>query len=275
MPHLTINGVRYVFDDFGSGPPIVLLHGFTGSRENWRPAMVQLAKEYRVIAPDLLGHGESDAPTDPERYRIEHAAADLAGLIHALKIDRVHLLGYSMGGRLALFSALHNPDQIRSLVLESSTPGLALLSAREQRREADRSLADRIEADGIERFVDEWERLPLWRSQKRLDRANARALREQRLNNRPHGLANSLRGMGSGAQPSLWERLPGLIPLTLLIAGEDDSKFVTINKQMDASIRYSRFVIVPESGHAVHLENPAAFWQTVRHFWQREAVVGD
>ncbi|MDJ0756061.1 MAG: 2-succinyl-6-hydroxy-2,4-cyclohexadiene-1-carboxylate synthase [Ardenticatenaceae bacterium] len=273
MPVQRLNNINYTYEIMGSGPPVLLLHGFTGSRENWRTALPQLAADYRVIAVDLLGHGLTDAPDDPQRYCMERAADDIMALCASLETGPVHLLGYSMGARLALYTGVFHLQQIRSLVLESGSPGLAIESAREQRQETDEALAARIEREGIEAFVDHWETLPLWKSQSKLDPAIRAELRAQRLQNRPRGLANSLRGMGTGVQPSLWLRLAQLHRPTLLVVGQRDSKFVAINKQMSVSIPRCHYEIVSGAGHTVHLEKPQVFWSLVRHFWGEGSAV--
>ena len=130
----------------------------------------------------------------------------------------------------------------------------------------DHHLADQIEAKGIEWFVDFWEGLPLWDSQRTLSAAVLSAQRRQRLGNDPLGLANSLRGMGSGAQPSLWEELPRLKLPTQLIVGGLDRKFLRINREMAAAMPRAVLKVVPNVGHRVHLENPRALNETVLSF---------
>jgi 2-succinyl-6-hydroxy-2,4-cyclohexadiene-1-carboxylate synthase len=153
-----------------------------------------------------------------------------------------------------------------SLILESASPGLATEAERDERQVRDNDLADRIERDGIAAFVDYWEALPLFASQQRLpDDVRAR-LRSQRLNNRPAGLANSLRGMGTGVQPSMCDRLPGLAMTTLLLAGEFDSKFVGLAQQMYDLIPEARLQIVPNTGHTIHLEAPVKVQNLVTSF---------
>ena len=251
-----------------SDPPVLLLHGFSGHGGSWSEAAESfVAAGYRVLAPDLLGHGCSPAPPDPQRYQMAHSAADLSALLDAFTDGGVHLLGYSMGGRLALCFALTYPERVRSLTVESGSPGLASEAERAERRGWDKALAQEIEQDGIAVFVDYWESLAMWNSQRRLSTAQRRELRAQRLQNRPDGLANSLRGMGTGAQPNLHPSLTSLTAPTLLLAGADDEKFVAVNRQMVQKIANARLVILPEAGHNVHLEQPQAFVRTVLSFW--------
>ncbi|NDJ61930.1 MAG: 2-succinyl-6-hydroxy-2,4-cyclohexadiene-1-carboxylate synthase [Chloroflexi bacterium] len=266
MPKIRLNGVNYTYDRRGDGPPLLLLHGFTGSAEHWSPHRDSFAARYTTLVIDLLGHGATESPTDPNRYRIEHAAQDLAALLTALSASRAHIVGYSMGGRLALYFALTYPAAVRSLVLESASPGLADPGERAQRAAADAQRADRIERAGIVAFVDDWERLPLFASQARLPSATRDRLRAQRLRNSPSGLANSLRGMSTGVQPSLWNRLGALERPVLLLTGALDPKFVAIAQRMYAVLPHARHITVPDAGHTIHLEQPDAFSQHVRDF---------
>jgi 2-succinyl-6-hydroxy-2,4-cyclohexadiene-1-carboxylate synthase len=246
-----------------------LLHGFTGSVKNWRDQMTRLGHHYRVLAVDLPGHGRTDAPDELERYRMEHVAGDLVTLLDVLGATPVHWLGYSMGGRLALYAAIHHPQATRSIILESASPGLADESERQARRDRDEALAARIEREGVPAFVAEWERLPLFATQGRLPASGRAALREQRLANSASGLAGSLRGMGTGAQPSLWDQLGTISRPTLLIAGELDGKFVVINRRMAAAIRGAKLQIIPDAGHTTHLERPELFATAVLAFLAR------
>lgn len=263
------NGVAYFASATGEGEPLVLLHGFTGSSANWDAVTAVLASHFRVIMIDLLGHGRTDSPADPSRYQMKRAAADVTTILQNLissASPQFNLLGYSMGGRLALYIALHYPHLVRSLILESASPGLATEAERAERRGRDEALADRIEREGIRPFVNFWENLPLWGSQQNLSEAARQTLRQQRLQNNPTGLANSLRGMGTGAQLSLWPRLSELTMPVLLMAGELDQKFVEIGRQMAAQIPLAQLEMAPGAGHTVHLEETAVFTQTVLNF---------
>lgn len=261
MSFLYLNGLRYHIEEQGDGPPLVLLHGFTGRAASWQSVAAQLAKHRRVIAVDLPGHGETDLPANVERFRMESVAADLVTLLGELDEPMADWLGYSMGGRLALYIAIQQPQLVRSLILESASPGLETATERRTRCEQDNALAARIERDGVAAFVAEWERLPLLAGQARLPDTSQARLRKQRLANSAAGLAGSLRGMGTGTQPSLWPRLGEIAVPALFIVGEEDEKFVEINRRMAAAVPDSRLCVVPTAGHTVHLEQPEA-WQT-------------
>lgn len=247
-------------------PPLLLLHGFTGSGENWaEQAACFRAVGLSVHTPDLPGHGINQ-PRASDDYTIFAAASQLVGLLENQRIDAIHLLGYSMGGRLALSFALRYPEKVKSLILESASPGLARAEERAARKASDDALAARIERGGIPAFVACWESLPLWKSQERLPLSVRQRLHERRLQNSVAGLAHSLRQMGTGVQPSLWERLGELSLPVLLLVGEEDEKFVAINRQMAERIPEARLAVIPHAGHTVHLEQPEAYQQAVCAF---------
>ena len=262
-----VNGIRLGIEERAGaskggtdGPTLVMLHGFTGSASGWGSHLDAFAAAgLRVIALDLHGHGMSDAPADPRRYAMECCQQDILAALHELGVRRGEalLLGYSMGGRIALYTAFSG--FFRALILESASPGLEDPAEREQRRDSDEALAASIERDGVQAFVERWEKLPLFASQSQLPPTVQAALRQQRLQNRANGLAQSLRGVGTGAQPALHAQLPTLGIPVLLIAGELDTKFTTIALAMARLLPQAQVCIVPEAGHAVHLEQPEKF----------------
>lgn len=260
------DGVCYRGRCWGGGSPLVLLHGFTGAASAWSGHAHALGDRWAVIAPDLLGHGATEAPIDPERYAAGRQVADLALMLDALAPGPVALLGYSMGARLALAFTAAFPDRVARLVLESGTAGIARDDERARRRFADDALACRIERDGIAAFVAEWERLPLWASQAALPDAVRQRQREQRLANRPGGLAGSLRGFGQGVQPALWVDLPRLPMPVLAVAGELDAKYAALAARIGAAVPNGTSVVIRNAGHAPHLERPDDFRDVVAHF---------
>ena len=220
--------VTYHVKIVGFGEPLLLLHGFTGNVDTWRFLTPLFGKHYQLIMVDIIGHGKTEVSVDLERYRIEQMANDLKSIFEKLSISKAHVLGYSMGGRLALTFANLYPQCVHSLLLESASPGLETESEQLARRKQDQTLAERILTDGIENFVGSWENIALFESQKRLPDEQRLSIRKQRLSNSPLGLANSLLGMGTGSQPSWWEELENIMVPVLLITGELDLKFCKI-----------------------------------------------
>lgn len=266
MSLVTVDGLDFCVDVRGSGPPVVLLHGFTGSLETWR-GLAAAAEGFTTIAIDHIGHGRSAAPGEVERYRMDRAADDLVAVVRQLGHERAVWLGYSLGGRTALQVAVRHPAAVSALVLEGASPGLATAAEREARIEADERLARMIEDDGLETFIDYWESIPLWASQQQTLTAERRiALREQRLQQSGPGLANSLRGMGTGSQAWVGDRLSEIDVPVLLMAGRLDGKYVAIAEEMKAALPRARVRIIEDAGHAAHLEQPAAFNEVVLEF---------
>ncbi|HEY8744909.1 MAG TPA: 2-succinyl-6-hydroxy-2,4-cyclohexadiene-1-carboxylate synthase [Chloroflexota bacterium] len=260
----TINSLGVHVERWGTGRPLVVLHGFTGCAASWRDYLSVSELGIEAFAVDLVGHGQTDSPASLDHYRMAAAVADLAALLDQLRLGRVALLGYSMGGRVALQFAVAYPERVSVLLLESASPGIADPVERAVRCRSDDALAERIVRDGVPPFVAEWEALPLFRSQVRLAPEVRAAQRAQRLRNSAIGLANSLRGMGAGAQDSLWQALPGLTVPVDLIVGAEDEKYVTLARAMASQLYGVRMVVVPEAGHTVHLEQPMAFSAAVQ-----------
>jgi 2-succinyl-6-hydroxy-2,4-cyclohexadiene-1-carboxylate synthase len=227
---------------------LVLLHGFTNTGAIWEPVAAALPERYRPVAPDIRGHGAAGdvRPVSP---------AGVIDDVAALADGDLEVGGYSMGGRLALHIAVALPDRVRRLILVGASPGLADRRERAERCAADEALADEIEGMTIEEFAERWARTPVLAGQ---PPAVLAAVTAQRLRNTPAGLAAALRGLGTGALPSLWDRLGGLAIPVDLVVGERDEKFREVAERMAAALPAARVHVVPGAGHAVHLENPPA-----------------
>jgi 2-succinyl-6-hydroxy-2,4-cyclohexadiene-1-carboxylate synthase len=234
-------------------PTVVLLHGFTHTGASWDPVVAALGERYRALAPDIRGHGEA----------WNRAPATLGAVLDdlaAIAPGRFTLVGYSMGGRIALHAALALPERIHRLVLIGASPGLADRAEREARRDADERLADSVEQMTIEEFARRWARTPVLAGQ---PPAVAAAIHADRLRNRPAGLARALRGLGTGALPPLWERLAEVSMPVALVVGERDQKFKAIAAEMAAGLPRVKVQAVPGAGHAVHLEAPVAVAEVI------------
>ncbi len=263
--------IRLQIEESGAGRPLLLLHGFTGAADTWRPFR-DAWPGVRQLAADLPGHGRSlGSPEAP-------VAADISSTIDALLqamddrgVAEFALLGYSMGGRVALRLALCAPERVSALVAVSASPGIADATARARRVTADRALADRIEREGVPAFVDYWQSLPIWESQRRLPSAARAALRAQRLRNDPAGLAASLRVAGAGADPPVLDALGGLRCPALLVAGALDPAYCDHAAAMAERLPDGRLAVVPDAGHAVHLEQSGRFGALVAGFLSESA----
>jgi 2-succinyl-6-hydroxy-2,4-cyclohexadiene-1-carboxylate synthase len=259
MSGRTVNGLRWEVRTRGSGVPLLLLHGFTGRGSGWGTHAAAFARTFQVVVVDLPGHGRTETPADPGRASVERSADDLASILRRGGLSPAHVLGYSLGARIALRLAVAHPGALRRLVLESPSAGLATEGERRARRAADETRAVRLERDGIEAFVDEWEREPVFASHAALTPARTTRLRAERLHNRPHGLAASLRGAGQGSMEPLGDRLAEVHAPTLVIAGALDPAGHARAEAVAAGIPGARLTVVPDAGHTPHLETPSTF----------------
>jgi 2-succinyl-6-hydroxy-2,4-cyclohexadiene-1-carboxylate synthase len=243
-------------------PPLLFLHGFMGSRRDWDPVIAQLARTRRCIAVDLPGHGETGAPADEAPWTPDGCVAALADLLRAAGGGSV--VGYSLGGRLALQLAIEHPLAVACAVLVSASPGIAGECGRAQRRNIDEGQARRLEKGGLEAFLEEWYRQPLFAALREHPRFPE--VLERRRRNDARLLARSLRQMGTGIQRSLWKDLPALRVPLLLLAGERDEKFTDLAFDMAARCPAAEAVVVRGRGHALVEEDPDAVAREVGAF---------
>lgn len=256
----------------GHGPPLVLLHGFTGRGRSMAGVAASLADGYETLAPDLPGHGASLRGSDATEYEFDRCVDDLVAMLEQAGHRSAHWLGYSMGARLALGCAVRHPRCVTSLVLLGARAGIADPEERSARRRADERLATRIEAGGVGPFVDEWLAQPLFASLLRRDPTAHAREREARLANDAHGLAAALRGLGPAAQPPLHALLARVEVPVLLVAGALDERFIEHAHDLAGRLPRAEVRLVPAAGHAAHVEQPDVFAGLVREFLRRVAT---
>ncbi len=272
MTRVDLDGLGWEVRLRGSGSPLLLLHGFTGRGSGWGALATAWARHYQVVVVDLPGHGRSGIPADPARASVERTADDLATILARARAAPAHVLGYSLGARIALRLAVAHGESVRRLILESPSAGIERLSDRAARQTADEGRAARLEQHGIGPFVDEWEREPVFASQAGLAPERAARLRAERLRNRPAGLATSLRAAGQGAMEPLFDRLAGIRAPTLVIAGALDPAGRARAEGVAAAIPGAILEVIPNAGHAAHLETPATVRSLVLAFLKEESA---
>lgn len=249
--------VRLNYFVAGEGPPVTLLHGFTQSGRSWRELISLMPEGWRWIVPDLRGHGDTVMKAGA-KCSMDACTDDLVALWEELDLGRTHLVGYSMGGRLALHVAARRPERLMSLLTIGAHAGLDH-DARAGRIQGDDALAARIEKDGIESFVEYWSSLPLFAGLARRGAGYVAQLRTERLQNRVAGLACSLRGMGAGVMEPVWDDLARVnVPCTF-VAGQLDHGYVASARRLAASVPRGQVQLVLRAGHAAHQERPDAF----------------
>lgn len=251
-------------------PAILFLHGFLGSGRDWLPVAGLLEGRFRCLAPDFPGHGANRQRLDAGPSAFHDAAAGLleeAGRLHA---GPLHLVGYSMGGRMALYLALRFPERFASATIVSASPGLRTEEERRQRSLGDEALAESLEHD-FDAFLERWYDLPLFATLK-ADPAFNEVLAARRQGD-PSSLASCLRALGTGSQPPLWEELPGNRLPILFCAGEKDAKFVEIARQMVNLCPGSALDIFPGCGHTLHVEDRERFAARLESFINNHRIL--
>jgi 2-succinyl-6-hydroxy-2,4-cyclohexadiene-1-carboxylate synthase len=224
----------------GVGPCATFVHGFTQTGVSWMPLIHTLTTELSCTLIDAPGHG-----TSPNGVRTLVECGNDIGETMPTGI----LVGYSMGARIALHTAIQHPEKVTQLVLISGTAGISDATERQTRKDNDIELAQRIEDIGVESFIDEWLALPMFKG---LSSQNSQ--RRERLTNSATGLADSLRNAGTGTQEPLWDQLSQIQIPVLLVTGALDHKFSLLAQQMHEKISDSTHIVIDDAGHTVHLE---------------------
>lgn len=258
---------HYCFSGNSDKPLITFLHGFMGNSNEFNEAISLLANDFHCLNIDLPGHGKTQVLND-DCYAMVKTADGLITLLDELKVDRCFLVGYSMGGRLALYLTLNFPQYFNRVILESATPGLSIQEEKLERIKRDeqiaRKLSRSIDKDDFKKFLDNWYSQAIFGNIK--NHPQFEQMIENRLQNNPLELAKSLRLMGTGVQPSLWEKLAkNKIPLFLLV-GEKDLKFIDINTKMAQVNDLCELNIIKNVSHNIHLENTSVFVKNIRGF---------
>ncbi|MBE9052442.1 2-succinyl-6-hydroxy-2,4-cyclohexadiene-1-carboxylate synthase [Nostocales cyanobacterium LEGE 11386] len=249
-------------------PLILFLHGFMGNINEFDEAIELLSGKFSFLIVDLPGHGKTQVLCGDEYYAMENTAHALINLLDELKITHCFLIGYSMGGRLALYLTIHFSKRFTKVVLESASPGLATEIERLERVKHDaqiaRKLARSVAKEDFANFLLNWYKQPMFGSIKNHPKFDI--MLKNRLKNHPLELTKSLQFIGIGNQPSLWKELKANTQPILLLAGEYDKKFIDINTEMAKICKHAQLKVVKHAGHNIHLENTEEFVRTVQEF---------
>jgi 2-succinyl-6-hydroxy-2,4-cyclohexadiene-1-carboxylate synthase len=256
-----------LFSEFKSEKKSILfLHGFTGSAKDWKDVAQKINPAFNKIALDSIGHGKSESPVNIKLYKSDELVKQIFFVLDHLKIERVIICGYSMGGRTALNFAAAHPEKILALILESTSAGIENKTERRARVKHDKELADFIESHSIEEFVNSWLHRELFSSLRKLPENKFRKLKNSKMHNSKTGLLNSLRGFGTGVMPYLGKDIQMMNFPVLLITGALDEKFTRINKELANQFLDAEHKIIDDAGHNVHFENPEMFAETLIRF---------
>ena len=245
-------------------PIILFLHGFMGSWQDFAEVANLLKDDFCCLTIDLPAHGKTRVDKD-SNYQMSEVAEGIIELLDTLKIKQCFLVGYSMGGRLALYLTVYFSQYFVKIILESASPGLATKTERDNRIKQDLLLAKKLETEDFCLFLQRWYTNPLFASF--IKHPGYHKAIAKKLNNDPFKLSKSLKYMGLGAQPSLWSYLPDNRIGLLLVVGELDPKFIAINQKIDFLSPQSELKIVKNTDHNVHYEQPIEFARLINNFF--------
>ena len=245
-------------------PCIIFFHGFLGSGLDWEGIIGRLSTDFFCLAVDLPGHGKTRVQGSTTAYSMESFAGTFIKFVKGSGLINPSLIGYSMGGRFAMFLVISVKNLWSAAILESSTPGLRSEKQRVERQTKDNKIAKRLEKEKLEDFLKDWYKQPLFKTLDKSTKFNS--ILKQRLDNNPEELAKSLRMMGVGVQPSLWTACRRINIPILLLAGEFDRKFSNIKRDMKSLNSDFNIQIIQNAGHNVHLEKPDEFYEQIYKF---------
>lgn len=270
MPHFLHKGINYHFLTWGDekNPPLILLHGFAQSADSWEGVSCSLSKHRYLMAPDLIGHGRSDKPHNLSVYTMNYICGWLDAFFDHLGFEQIDLCAYSMGGRIALLYAFEFPQRLRTLVLESAGLGSQSLQEAHDIQKRDASIIEKLRTIPLSEFMDEWENLPVFASQKQLAPKLQAALRASRMKNDPQALALITQGSGQHVMPNYLQSMHNLAIPTLYIAGCLDKRYAKIARTLKAQASAHMHTRLLQAGHNTHLETPKVFAHTVNAFLQ-------
>jgi pimeloyl-ACP methyl ester carboxylesterase len=261
MPFLTADdGVRLYYEETGSGAPVVFVHEFAGDCRSWEPQVRCLSRRYRCITFNARGYPPSDVPEDLGRYSQARAVDDILSVLDALGIDRAHIVGLSMGGLATLHFGLAYPDRARSLLVAGAGYGAEKAEQEKFRSEA-AVIAARLETDGMAAFAEVYAHGP---ARVQFDAKDPRGFAEFKARLAEHsakGSANTQLGV-QRERPSVFDLGDGLARLAvpmLVVTGDEDWPCLAPSVFIKRTCLSAALLVLPNTGHAVNLEEPAAF----------------
>ncbi|MCC6775565.1 MAG: alpha/beta hydrolase [Hyphomicrobiales bacterium] len=261
MPHLTTDdGVKLFYEETGSGIPIVFVHEFAGDHRAWEPQVRWFSRRYRCVTYNARGYPPSDVPADAERYSQDRARDDIRAVMDALRIDKAHVAGLSMGGFATLHFGFTYPERARSLVVAGCGYGAAAGERQKFTEEVEAS-ARQFETLGMAKASEVYAISPARVQYQNKDPRGWREFAQQLAEHSDVGSASTMRGVQK-RRPSLFDlvdRMQTIAVPTLVMTGDEDWSCLEPALLMKRTIPTSGLVVMPNSGHLVNLEEPAAF----------------
>ena len=267
MARALVNGVHLYYEEIGQGVPMIFVHEFAGETASWAPQVQFFARRYRTIAYNARGYPPSDVPEDPAAYSQTQAAEDIRGMLDALKIDKAHVVGLSMGGYATLHFGLTHPARALSLVVAGAGYG-SKPDEREAFRRDSATIVERFEREGMAKVADTYASGPTRVQFSDKDPLGWAEFHRLLTNQSAKGHALTMRGVQM-TRPSIYEltdRMTKLEVPTLIMTGDEDEPCLEPSLHMKRTIPTSGLVILPKSGHTINLEEPEAFNRAVLDF---------
>jgi pimeloyl-ACP methyl ester carboxylesterase len=250
MPKATVNGIAIDYADGGSGPAVLLTHGYSATGRMWAPQRPALEPRYRLITWDMRGHGQTDDPDDPAQYGEALTVGDMRGLLQHLGVQRAVIGGLSLGGYMSLAFYRRHPEMARALVICDSGPGYRNAEARAAWNQRAHERARDLEARGLDAL-----------------QASSREMREAMRHHRSaRGLAHAARGMLAQEGAAIIDSLPQVRVPTLIVVGDRDTPFIAPSEYMAKKIPGARLEVIEGAGHSSNLDQPAAFNRVLLEF---------
>jgi len=248
MPTLTRNGVTLYYEVHGSGPTLLLRHGFSATSAMWQSQITALSATHRLVLWDMRGHGRSDYPDDPTQYSAAATVADMAAILDAVGAKTAIIGGLSLGGYMSLAFYRAHPERTEALLIIDTGPGFKKDDAREAWNARALGTAAKLEAEGLATLK------------------SASAERAGSRHRNAQGLAYAARGMLTQQNADVIESLPNIAVPSLVLVGGRDTPFLAASDYMAAKIPNASKIVIPDAGHAANIDQPAAFNEAVTSF---------
>ena len=251
MAKLNRDGVNIHYEVHGSGPPLILTHGYSSTLAMWQGQIAALSRHYKLVLWDMRGHGQSDYPDDPAAYSEALTVTDIAALLDAVGAERAVVGGLSLGGYMSLAFYRSHPERVRALLIIDTGPGFKKDDARDAWNKRAHDTAERFDREGL---------------------AVLKSLSAERasvIHRDAKGLARAARGMLTQRDASVMEILPAIKVPSLVVVGADDTPFLAASDYMAAKILGAEKVVIPAAGHAANIDQPKAFNDAVLSFLDR------
>jgi pimeloyl-ACP methyl ester carboxylesterase len=248
MPKLNRDGVNIYYEVHGSGPPLLLTHGYSSTSAMWQGQIAALSKQHKLILWDMRGHGQSDYPDDAAAYSEALTVGDMTALLDEAGANSAIVGGLSLGGYMSLAFYRAHPERVRALLIIDTGPGFKKDEARDAWNKRAHETGDRFEREGLEGLK------------------LASRERSSVVHRDASGLARAARGMLTQRDAGVIETLPHIKVPALVVVGADDTPFLAASDYMAAKIPGAQKAVIPAAGHAANIDQPQAFIDAVLPF---------